>query len=56
MTLLGYAVYLFQASILHGYRYFTDEKKMPRRLWQFCLLTALLAAMMAFFGISALMA
>jgi len=56
VTLLGYAVYLFQASILHGYRYFTDEVKKPQRLWQFCILTAVLAAMMSFFAISALMA
>lgn len=56
LTLLGYAVYLFQAAALHGYRYFTDEVKMPRRLWQFCVLTAVLAVMMSFFAISALVA
>ena len=53
IALLGYGIYLFQAAILHGYRYFTDEKKMPVRLWRFCLLTALVAGMMVFFGISA---
>lgn len=55
VALLGYGIYLFQAAILHGYRYFTDETKMPIRLWNYCLLTALVAAMMIFFGISAVM-
>ena len=50
LVLLGYALYLFQASLLHGYRYFTDEKKMPARLWRSCLATLLYAGMMAFFA------
>jgi hypothetical protein len=56
VAIFGYAAYLFQAAILHGYRYFTEEKKNPPRLWQFCLLTALLAGMMTFFGIAGIMA
>jgi len=50
LVLLGYAFYLFQASLLHGYRYFTDEKKMAARLWRSCLATLLYAGMMAFFA------
>ncbi|MRR54944.1 MAG: hypothetical protein EG822_10610 [Deltaproteobacteria bacterium] len=50
LVLLGYALYLFQASLLHGYRYFSDEKKMPARLWRSCLATFLYAGMMAFFA------
>jgi hypothetical protein len=53
IALLGFAAYLFQAAILHGYRYATDATKNPVRLWRFCLLTALLAAMMTFFGVQA---
>ena len=51
VVLLGYAVYLFQAAALHGYRYFTDEKKSPARLWRSFLATLLYAGMMAFFAI-----
>ena len=50
LVLLGYAVYLFQAAVLHGYRYFTDEKKSPARLWRSCLTTLLYAGMMAYFA------
>jgi uncharacterized membrane protein YfcA len=55
VVLLGYALYLFQAACLHGYRYFTDEKKSPNRLWRSCLATLLFAGMMAFFALSALL-
>ena len=54
IALLGYSAYLFQAGLLHGYRYFTDKKKMAIRLWRYCLLTLVVAGMMAFFGIAAL--
>lgn len=55
LVLLGYALYLFQAAVLHGYRYFTDEKKSPARLWRSFLATLLFVGMMAFFGIHALL-
>ena len=55
VVLLGYALYLFQAACLHGYRYFTDEKKSPNRLWRSCLAILLFAGMMAFFALSALL-
>jgi hypothetical protein len=51
IVLIGYAVYLIQAAILHGYRYFTDEKKSPARLWRSFLATLLYAGMMLFFAI-----
>lgn len=50
LVLLGYSLYLFQAALLHGYRYFTDGKRMPARLWRSCLATFLFAGMMAFFA------
>ncbi len=56
VALIGYAAYLFQAAGLHGYRYVTDDTKNPVRLWRYCLLTALLAAMMTFFGVQAALA
>jgi hypothetical protein len=31
-VLLGYSLYLFQAAMLHGYRYFTDKERSPARL------------------------
>jgi hypothetical protein len=52
VVLLGYALYLFQAACLHGYRYFTDAKKNPARLWRSCVATLLFAGMMVFFGLS----
>jgi len=56
LTVLGFALYLFQAAILHGYRYFSDEEKSPARLWRSFLLTLLVAAMMTFFALNALLA
>ncbi len=54
LVLLGYALYLFQAGCLHGYRYFTDEKKSPSRLWRSSLLTLLYVALMVFFALRSL--
>ncbi|MFA7287508.1 MAG: DUF6790 family protein [Melioribacteraceae bacterium] len=51
LVLLGYAVYLFQAALLHGYRYFTDETKLASRLWRSCLLTFFYVSMMTFFAL-----
>ena len=53
-ALAGYAIYLFQASMLHGYRYFTDAKKSPARLWRSCLATLLYAVMMGYFVLATL--
>lgn len=55
LILLGYSIYLLQAAILHGYRYFTDEKRSPARLWRSFLATLLFAGMMSFFAIYALL-
>jgi 1,4-dihydroxy-2-naphthoate octaprenyltransferase len=51
----GYALYLFQAAGLHGYRYFTDEKRSAARLWRSFIATLLYAGMMTFFAIYALL-
>lgn len=50
----GFAVYLLQAAILHGYRYYTDSERSAARLWRSTILTALFSAMMLFFAISSL--
>lgn len=55
LTLSGYALYLIQAALLHGYRYFTDPHKSPARLWRSCIATLLYAGMMAFFAYGALL-
>jgi len=55
LILLAYAIYLFQAACLHGYRYFTDKEKSPARLWRSFLSTLLYAGMMSFFAIHALL-
>ena len=55
VVLLGYALYLLQAACLHGWRYFTDEKRSPARLWRSCIATLLYAVMMAFFAFGALL-
>jgi hypothetical protein len=54
IILLGYAIYLVQAAILHGSRYFTDPVRSPARLWRGCISTLLYAAMMSFFASRAL--
>lgn len=46
VCIAGYAVYLLQAAILHGYRYFTEKEKQPARLWRSTILTSLFAGMM----------
>ncbi|OPL19076.1 MAG: hypothetical protein AVO35_12420 [Candidatus Aegiribacteria sp. MLS_C] len=55
VVLFGYALCLFQAAGLHGYRYFTDEKKPSARLWRSCIATLLYVGMMVFFGLHALL-
>jgi hypothetical protein len=55
VVLLGYAFYLAQAALWHGYRYFTDGKKSPARLWRSCLAALLFAGMMIFFALDTLL-
>jgi hypothetical protein len=55
-VLLGYSLYLFQAAMLHLYRYLTDETRSPARLWRAVMLTLVIVVMMAFFAIYALLA
>ena len=54
IVVFGYAIYLFQAGVLHGFRYFTDSIKSSARLWRSCVPTLLYAGMMAFFAIHSL--
>jgi hypothetical protein len=54
VILLGYSIYLFQAAILHGFRYFTDSVKSSARLWRSCIATFSYAGIMVFFAIKAL--
>ena len=56
VVLLGYSLYLFQAAMLHGYRYFTDEIRSRSRLWRSVLATLAFAGMMTFFAVHALLA
>jgi len=53
VVLLGYALYLFQAAMLHFYRYLTELPRLPARLWRSVLATLLFAGMMTFFGVRA---
>ena len=55
LVLLGYALYLFQAAMLHLYHYLTDETRSPARLWRAVMLTLLIVAMMTFFAVYALL-
>ncbi len=54
LILSGYALYLFQAAMLHGYRYFTSAERSAARLWRSFLATILYAGMMTFFALHAL--
>jgi hypothetical protein len=56
LVLLGYALYLFQAAMLHLYCYLRDEVRSRARLYRAVLLTLVMVAMMTFFAISALLA
>lgn len=55
-VLLGYSLYLFQAALLHLYRYFTDAQRSHARLWRSVLATFLYVGMMTFFAMHALLA
>jgi hypothetical protein len=53
LVLLGYSVYLVQAALLHLYRYLTDTKRSPARLWRSVIATLLFAGMMIVFAVPA---
>ena len=55
IIVLGYAIYLFQAGLLHGYLYYSDGKKSAARLWRSCLATLLYAGMMSFLAFRVLL-
>jgi hypothetical protein len=50
VVMFGYSLYLLQAGILHGYRYFTDDLRVPARLWRSCIATIVFAGMTAVFA------
>lgn len=54
IVIIGYAIYLFQGACLHGYRYFTSEKKNPAQLWRSFILSLLFVGMMVYFALQAL--
>ena len=56
VVILGYALYLFQAAMLHFYRYLTDVPRSPARLWRSVFAALLFAGMMTFFGVRAWLA
>lgn len=56
VVILGYALYLFQAALLHFYRYLTDAARSPARLWRSVVATLLFAGMMTYFGVRAWLA
>lgn len=56
VVLLGYALYLFQAAMLHLYRYLTEVPRSPARFWRSVFATLLFAGMMTFFGARAWLA
>lgn len=53
-ALIGYAIYLFQGALLHGYRHFTDDIKSPARLWRSFFASLLYVGMMTYFIIVSL--
>ena len=55
LVLLGYALYLFQAAMLHLYRYLTDEARSRVRLYRAVLMTLLIVVMMTFFALYVLL-
>lgn len=56
LVLLGYALYLVQAAMLHLYRYLTDAVRSPARLWRSVVATLAFVAMMSYFGVRAWLA
>ena len=54
-AVLGYALYLLQAAILNGHRYFSGQSRTPMRLWGSSVANAVLcvlAGVIAFIALS----
>lgn len=51
LVVLGYGVYLFQASMLHGFNYMTSRDKSAGKFWRGCVTTFLYAAWLLYFSI-----
>jgi hypothetical protein len=47
VAVLGYALYLLQAALLNGRRYFSGQSRTPARLWGSCVANAALCVMAA---------
>ena len=47
VAVLGYALYLLQAALLNGRRYFSGQSRTPARLWGSCVANAALCIMAA---------
>lgn len=54
LIILGYAVYLFQAAVLHFYRFLTDRPRCFMRFWRSVLPAILYSGMMAWLAIAAI--
>ena len=54
VAVLGYAVYLLQAALLNGRRYFSGESRTPARLWGSFVANAVLCVMVAVIAFTAL--
>jgi len=54
LVVLGYAAYLFQAALLHLYRFATDRPRSMARLWRSVLPAMLFSGMMAWLALAAL--
>ncbi len=50
VLLLGYALYLAQAALLHLYRYLSDDHRSAARLWRSVIGTSLFAILMLVFA------
>lgn len=55
LTVLGYAIYLMQTALLHGYQYFSGNNRSPEKLWRVVIGTGSFSAVMMFFPINALL-
>jgi len=54
LVVLGYSLYLFQAAMLHLYRFLTDRPRSMARLWRSVVPSVAFSAMMAILAIPAL--
>ena len=54
VAVLGYAIYLLQAAILNGHRYFSGQSRTPVRLWGSCVANAVLCILVGVIAFTAL--